>query len=239
MADNRFPPPVDPSPERRRNILLIAGAVLVILIAVAVLGDSDESADGPTLDELLATSSPSYTPSPTATLLTALSDRERAFLEEMGEEPPFDSEDKEALGNGWYACTGDDRGYLADDEFPDVDGPPTAQLLRDSQDTDDEPLYEAAITHLCPEHLPLLKKEQERLKDSFEDGTWTVGEDVKPGTYRTDGRVTNCYWERSTRGGDTIANDFVTNAPGGVTVTISPSDGGFTSEGCDRWLRVR
>lgn len=72
----------------------------------------------------------------------------------------------------------------------------------------------------------------------IQDGDYAVGLEVKPGTYRT-GRVSDCYWERTTKGGDTLANDFVKNAPGGVTVTIRSSDGGFSSDGCGPWRRVR
>ncbi|SEG45234.1 hypothetical protein SAMN04489712_105292 [Thermomonospora echinospora] len=222
----------EPTTRHQKAGAIITAGMIVILVVWALAAGRDESAAPPPVDLPLITSP---TPSPTETALTALSDRERAFLEEMGEEEPYTSEHKGTLGNGWYACTGDDRDYLAGDEFPDVDGPPTAKILRDNPD---ESLYEAAITHLCPKYLPLLKKEQKRLEGSFEDGTWEVGEDIKPGTYRTDGGVTDCYWERSTGGGDTIDNNFVTNAPKGVTVTIAPSDGGFTSRDCGLWLRV-
>lgn len=75
--------------------------------------------------------------------------------------------------------------------------------------------------------------------DVFIDGTYEVGVDVKPGTYRTEGKMTDCYWERSTKGGDTIANDFVSNAPAGVTVRIRTSDGGFKADNCGMWTRMR
>lgn len=72
---------------------------------------------------------------------------------------------------------------------------------------------------------------------AFNDGEYAVGSEVVPGTYKT-GRVTDCYWERSTRNGDIIANNYITNAPGGATVTIRKSDGGFTSRGCGEWRRA-
>lgn len=91
---------------------------------------------------------------------------------------------------------------------------------------------------LCPKapHAELMK--DIAAGNAFYDGTYAVGSEVRPGTYKTD-RVTDCYWERSTAGGATIANDFASNAPAGVTVTIRASDGGFKSEGCGRWRRVR
>ncbi len=74
--------------------------------------------------------------------------------------------------------------------------------------------------------------------DRFDDGDYSVGEDVKAGTYRTEKGVRDCFWERTTKGGDTLANDFVTFAPKGVTVRIRSSDGGFTSKECGTWTRV-
>jgi hypothetical protein len=49
--------------------------------------------------------------------------------------------------------------------------------------------------------------------------------------------LSDCYWERSTDNGKTIANDFILNAQKGVGVTIFASAGGFKSEGCDLWVR--
>ncbi len=83
-------------------------------------------------------------------------------------------------------------------------------------------------------------KERERLiieRSTFGDGTWRVGTDIEPGTYRTKGSD-GCYWERiagfSGTFGDIIAND---NASGPAVVKIFPSDAGFTSKGCGTWTR--
>ncbi len=69
----------------------------------------------------------------------------------------------------------------------------------------------------------------------FGDGTYRVGRDVPPGTYRTRGRD-GCYWERlrSFGGGlnAILAND---NAAGPSVVTILRSDKGFTTHGCGSW----
>lgn len=70
----------------------------------------------------------------------------------------------------------------------------------------------------------------------FADGTWQVGKDVQPGTYRTRKASNTCIWKRlSGFGGtytDTIASDL-TNAP--VVVTIAATDKGFQSERCGTW----
>ncbi|MGX9888653.1 hypothetical protein [Streptomyces sp. NPDC002276] len=75
------------------------------------------------------------------------------------------------------------------------------------------------------------------------DGTYVVGEDIEPGTYRTDGPqgglVPNCYWARlsSTSGDlrDIIANG---NTKGRTTVTIASTDKAFTTSGCNRWTKA-
>jgi hypothetical protein len=232
-----------PAPTDRSRNAKVGGTVIAVLVVLTALVsiEQDDSSSGSDGAPLTVIPSVTSVPTPTETALVGLTVQETAFLEAMGEEEPFSNEDKETLGDGWQACTGDDEyGYKGGDTFTGPEGPPTAKILRDNlHDSSYEDLYKAAITHLCPKYLPLLKREQERLKGSFEDGVHEVGKDVEPGTYRTDGKTTDCYWERSTSGGNIIDNGFVTNAPKGVTVTIAPSDGGFTSRDCGLWLRVQ
>ncbi|MFJ8430576.1 hypothetical protein ACIQ9P_04645 [Kitasatospora sp. NPDC094019] len=73
-------------------------------------------------------------------------------------------------------------------------------------------------------------------------GTYLVGTDVQPGTYKTAGPSDStglCYWERSsgTSGdaGSIIANDALT---GQGVVTIKKSDALFKSQGCQKWTKV-
>ncbi len=65
--------------------------------------------------------------------------------------------------------------------------------------------------------------EQRIAATSIGQGTWTVGRDVEPGTYRTVQPVTgDCYWgiyTSGTNGDDIIQNDIVTG--GYPTVTLS------------------
>lgn len=88
--------------------------------------------------------------------------------------------------------------------------------------------------YLCPKY----EQDLADSKHAFEDGTYSVSDEVKPGTYRTFGPTADCYWERSTGNGDIIDNAFISNAQKGARVTIRSSDGGFKSEGCDLWVRV-
>lgn len=74
----------------------------------------------------------------------------------------------------------------------------------------------------------------------FGDGTYLVGRDVRPGTWRTDlvGADT-CYWERlsSLDGNGLIANDLPVG-PAPAVVTILPSDVAFSSNRCGTWTMV-
>jgi hypothetical protein len=67
-------------------------------------------------------------------------------------------------------------------------------------------------------------------------GTYLVGQDIDPGTYRaaaTDG----CYWARlsTLNTSDIIDND---NANGPVVVEIAASDKAFTASGCAKFHKI-
>ncbi|UQX01481.1 hypothetical protein [Streptomyces sp. RerS4] len=84
---------------------------------------------------------------------------------------------------------------------------------------------------------PAEEKKQVAIKGS---GTFQVGSDVKPGTYRTTGnKGMGCYWERlkdsSGELESIISNDNVTGAS---YVTIAASDKVFKSNGCKDWEAV-
>ncbi|MCO7192298.1 DUF4190 domain-containing protein [Pseudonocardia sp. McavD-2-B] len=73
-------------------------------------------------------------------------------------------------------------------------------------------------------------------------GTFLVGEEVEPGTYRstpTERVMSWCYWSRLSSLDGTvdsiIAND---GGDGPKVVTISPSDRAFETSGCNTWERV-
>ena len=149
---------------------------------------------------------------------------ELRYLKAEGEKP--DSEDAEGtVSYGHEQCKtlrgakGIERVLLMIEDSPEV--------------------YENEVKYLCPKY----RKQLTIAERGFSDGNYSVGRSrgdllvVKPGRYRTQPGTRDCYWERSTKGGKTIANDFVTNAPSGVTVTIYASDGGFSSDGCGAWLR--
>lgn len=87
-------------------------------------------------------------------------------------------------------------------------------------------------------HLVRVPGHRSNLKTTFGDGTYGVGIDIRPGTYRTLGGD-NCYWDRSRDlGGATsaiIAND---NAAGPAIVSIAPTDAGFKTNACGIWRSI-
>ncbi|MFE7193938.1 hypothetical protein [Kitasatospora sp. NPDC057541] len=74
-------------------------------------------------------------------------------------------------------------------------------------------------------------------------GTFLVGTDIRPGTYRTAGPAGGvarmCYWERArSADGDLdsiIANE---NLTGQGVVTIKKSDVVFKTQGCQSWTKI-
>ncbi|MEB3023488.1 hypothetical protein [[Mycobacterium] crassicus] len=65
------------------------------------------------------------------------------------------------------------------------------------------------------------------------DGTFAVGKDIVPGTYRSDGpRDGNaCYWRRMN--GDKTVDSAMTKKP--QVVLIEPSDTTFRTDRCQTW----
>lgn len=80
------------------------------------------------------------------------------------------------------------------------------------------------------------------ITDSFGNGTFEVGADIKPGKYKTpgpEGDIPLCSFMRlkgfSGEFKDIIA---VENSQGPAVVKITPTDKGFFSQGCQRWVKA-
>lgn len=77
--------------------------------------------------------------------------------------------------------------------------------------------------------------ESEAAANTFSgDGTFIVGDDVKPGTYKSAGGV-NCYWVRNDKGGDIIANDL---GDGPTVIVIGVGDFSVTARGCEPFTKT-
>ncbi|MFD9721121.1 hypothetical protein [Streptomyces sp. NPDC059076] len=118
---------------------------------------------------------------------------------------------------------------------------------------DHKAVLQAGFPKFCPKSVKTLKKAiSGKFDRPFHDGTYIVKknpkpvdleamdqeEQVAPGTYRLEEAVEDCYWERTSKSGDIIANQFATSAQS-ITVTIRASDGQFTAQGCGAWWPVR
>jgi len=80
--------------------------------------------------------------------------------------------------------------------------------------------------------------EQQIAANTVGPGTFVVGVDMQPGTYRTDAAVSSsCYWAilvSGTNGDDIVENDI----PGGGFPTVTVSEGqDFKSNRCGNWVR--
>lgn len=75
------------------------------------------------------------------------------------------------------------------------------------------------------------------------DGTFIVGTDIKPGTYRSkpapDEYLEMCIWQRLS-GTSGEVDDFIAGdmSEGQVTVTIRSTDKAFETQGCETWVRI-
>lgn len=74
------------------------------------------------------------------------------------------------------------------------------------------------------------------------NGTFLVGTDIEPGTYRTpgpDGSRVGCTWDRLSGLSGTDADVIVFDGgTGPLIVTVSESDIAFTTAGCQPWALV-
>ncbi|GAB3521022.1 HlyD family secretion protein [Arthrobacter monumenti] len=80
--------------------------------------------------------------------------------------------------------------------------------------------------------------EAEKANNTISEGTWTVGVDIEPGTYRTTDSVrSSCYWSIYVSG--TNSEDIVFNGiPGGGLPTVTLSEGqDFTTNRCGTWAK--
>ena len=75
-------------------------------------------------------------------------------------------------------------------------------------------------------------------KTTFGDGSYRVGTDIAPGTYRSSSTAPDCYWKRMSNftGTDDIIANYLSNSP--TTVTILATDVGFQTRRCGTWTKV-
>ncbi|MFC9486576.1 hypothetical protein ACFTZM_10915 [Streptomyces hydrogenans] len=162
--------------------------------------------------------------------------------------------DQMATEKNWETFSGSSAGSWVTQVCSDLESSPEehgqspAQWLDDGirMEEDGKDILLFGIPKACPKWTSAVKAAASgKYERWFGDGTFVVtskkldGEQtIPPGTYRAEGRMENCYWERTSESGDIIDNNFATSARK-ITVTISSSDGQFTSEGCATWKPVK
>jgi len=72
---------------------------------------------------------------------------------------------------------------------------------------------------------------------TFGQGTFIVGTDMVPGTYRSS-KGANCYWERLSNFSGQLSGIIANNFGGKAVVTIKATDKGFHSDRCGTWTKV-
>jgi endonuclease YncB( thermonuclease family) len=97
----------------------------------------------------------------------------------------------------------------------------------------------------CPESaVPPAPAQSTPPARRIEDGTYVVGVDIEPGSYRTSGPAQDspikmCSWfRRKDTSGEAQSVIAMNISQGPTTVTIKPSDGAFESRGCSPWAKV-
>ncbi|MGW7398023.1 hypothetical protein ACWGH7_16180 [Streptomyces cyaneofuscatus] len=167
--------------------------------------------------------------------------------------------DELADQKGWLVSSGSASGFVQDicDSLPvsGVGGSSRPQWLAESgqMDGDNGKALLVGVPKLCPKWTKAVKAAASgRYERWFGDGTYVVSSEmpsaeelsegevlpIPPGTYRSQGRMEDCYWERTSKGGEILDNQLATSAQS-ITVTIASSDGQFTSERCAVWKPVR
>lgn len=72
----------------------------------------------------------------------------------------------------------------------------------------------------------------------FSDGTYIVGKDIEPGTYKSDGSVV--YWARLSGFSGDLNQILANGVPNGsAIVEIKSSDKGFTTSGGGTWKKIK
>ncbi|MFD6814528.1 hypothetical protein [Enteractinococcus coprophilus] len=129
----------------------------------------------------------------------------------------------------------DERRSVLDEREDDLDQRSSELDERSSDLEGREEELQTLASELDERDEALTATEQEIEENTIPgSGIYLIGEDIKPGTYRSDG--SRCYWARlSGTSGEfehIIAND---NVEGTAYVTIAESDVAFETSRCGEW----
>lgn len=219
----------------RAALAMLAGCSATTATSGPVVASPSPTSSSPSpTPSMTPTPTPSASKTATPTPVSSASAAASAYVAAQKATGQASGTDADILGLGQYYCEGLDQ-YYVQDPMQAVSALIENAWRRNA----------LAIKYLCPQYAGALAV----AATGFFDGTYDVTKNpssdpsdsqIAPGTYKTiinDGAngIHDCYWERTTAGGKTIANDFVTYAPKGVTVTVKAGEG-FVSDGCGAWL---
>lgn len=120
---------------------------------------------------------------------------------------------------------------LGEVEWP-VGAPPPVQPTAPAPSSPQAPLPTPPAEAMPPMPVPTLASE-------FGEGSWTVGEDVRPGTYKVSEPITSgsCYWEITKGDTDGKIEKHGVEVGGRPKVTLVKGQT-FRSSGCGIWIKV-
>lgn len=224
----------------------MAGVVAGVVVLAGCSSGGDGEADAkPSVKPTLSFGTP--TADPTGPPVTRTPSTPEGKLDQLAEEKGWVVD---GLYEGSAAAFVDDMCETATSlDESGID--PGERFADHGRDGDNAEIMRAGMPKLCPKWskvaLAALKGDYVR---TYGAGTYVVKanpkdrepgsdepEEIGPGTYRTEGDLEDCYWERTSRSGEILDNNFATSAQE-ITVTIRSTDGQFTTRGCGTWKKV-
>lgn len=223
------------------------------MAGVTGCGSSSPAGDAKAASSAPATTSPAAA-TPTSTVISEQPYQSPTFTTPPPPSTPEEKIDALADQHDWqYDSTDYDDAaafvqdvcdtLTTDSADPDAISSPAQGLSENNYDAGEKKLIAAGAPLLCPEWAKAVKAAFSGTYPVWiSDGTFKVtshraDDAVPPGTYRTTGDLSGCYWERTRANGDIIDNNYATAATR-ITVTIRSSDDLFTSTDCGTWKPV-
>jgi hypothetical protein len=216
----------------RHKVLSVVLAVVVILIIAGIAGGGGSSGDSSPSATDTPSSSPSQSPSSAPSVKATKSPKPKPQVPSyadgtyrIGRDIKPGTYRSSVRGTCYWATLRGFGGNISDIIQNGNNSPAIVTLVRTDR---------GFQTQGCGDWKNVASTFPATPASKFGDGAFIVGEDIKPGTYRSPGSG-SCYWARmsSFAGGGVggiIANG---NSPG--IVTISANDRGFQTYGCGTW----
>ena len=199
------------------SVLAVGGVVLLIAAAVAIPLIASKSSQVSDLQSDLATSNAKLATS-NAALNDTLSERDKARAVARSIRSRRDEIISNANTQAKQLVSG------AKSELGDLDGK-IQQAKSDLTSTEGK---------LSSVNASLQQAQQTKQMSTFSDGTWSVGQDILAGTYRSTAG-SNCYWELLRSPSSGALNNIIDNGFGpNATVTISDGEW-LRVEDCGQW----